>query len=730
MTQRSQYMLGYNDTRCDDPRGQYYNGLTKRAMVVRADGTDRREVGRSLITREYQVVGFAGWWPDGRAIIGLSYKSAEVGAWETRNKTFAHERTEGIELDSCLVDIDTGEAVNLTAVERVSNYNAGLAPWPGDPRRATFAPIINGLQQPYVMDANGRNKQSLASGKEAFTYGLNVSPDGRRIAYHKNYQIYVADKDGSNPRAIDPDPSHTFQFCPTWSPDGRWLLFLTPEHYKCHPHIVAADGTGLRKLADRGGYRSVMEMLDYPDFHSGSSDLPVWSPDSKWVYYTAQVGEAVELMRVSLDGQVQQLTHSPAGVFCYHPKVSPDGRLVVFGSTRDGARALYVADADGGDVQAITVPVRGRAQIHAYWRPILTDPAQKAPAASQETASMAATQAAATSQPQAGVIVFSYITYPRGTFNKGDTSQGSIYSVRSDGTGLTEIIDLGCANNPKVSPDGQWLYFQSNKTGNWHIYRCHLDGSGLEDLTANENLGKDSFGFDLSPDGRKIVFTSAHDRVSRVTTMNADGTDQRLLASELGFCYMASFSPDGKQIVFAHTAEGYTLKLADLDGSNMISLTPDLKECFAPQFTPEGQWIYFIRRDGDIYRVSPDATRLERLTQGNGYVELHMNAEDEHGSTDAPRISPDGRRIAFCGMENGLSQVRVMNIDGTGLRQLTNLPDRCGRVRWSPDSRQISFISFVRDSQPQLFVIDADGGEPRQITDLPGAAYLMEWAPR
>ena len=343
---------------------------------------------------------------------------------------------------------------------------------------------------------------------------------------------------------------------------------------------------------------------------------------------------------------------------------------------------------------------------------------------------MAATQPAAASLPQPGTIVFSYITYSGGTSHKDTTSQGSIYSVRGDGTGLTKIIEIGCANNPKVPPDGQWLYFQSNKTGNWHIYRCHLDGSGLVDLTAGEELGKDSFGFDLSPDGQMIVFTASDGKVSRVATMTADGTNQRLLASELGYCYMASFSPDGKRIVFAHTAEDYRLKLANLDGSNMISLTPDLKECFAPQFTPDGQWIYFIRRDGDIYRASPDAKRLERLTQGNGYVELHMNAEDEHGSTDAPRISPDGRRIAFCGMDKGLSQLRVMNIDGTGLRQLTNLPDRCGRVRWSPDSRQISFISFVRDSQPQLFVIDADGGEPRQITDLPGAAYLMEWAPR
>ena len=343
---------------------------------------------------------------------------------------------------------------------------------------------------------------------------------------------------------------------------------------------------------------------------------------------------------------------------------------------------------------------------------------------------MAATQPAAASQPRPGTIFFSFITFPAVTSKKGDTSQGSIYSVRSDGTGLTKIIDLGCANNPKVPPGGQWLYFQSNKTGNWHIYRCRTDGNSLEDLTADEKLGKDSFGFDLSPDGKMIVFATNDGKVSRVATMAADGTNQRLLAGELGYCYMASFSPDGGRIVFAHTAEEYRLKLANLDASNMINLTPDLKECFAPQFTPDGQWIYFIRRDGDIYRVSSDAKRRERLTTGNGYLELHMNAEDTHGSTDAPRISPDGRRIAFCGMDRGLSQLRVMDIDGGGMRQLTNLPDRCGRVRWSPDSRMISFISFVRDSQPQLFVIDADGGRPRQITDLPGAVYLMEWSAR
>jgi len=367
---RADYLIGYTDSQCDDPRGQFYNSRAARAMIVRADGTGRREIGASLITRSNSWTSFGGWWPDGRqAIVGCAWESEENYLWERQHQTF--RMTEGNWLlDGCLVDIATGTTRNVTAVERVSNYNAGLTPWPGDPARATFAPLINGIQHPFVMDSDGRNKRDLSSGKEGFTYGCNVSPDGKRITYNKSYLVYIADHDGSNPRRVDENPGHTFQFVPTWSPDGKWILFLAGEHYNCHPHLVRTDGTGLRKLADRGGYRGVMEPLKFPDFHSSSSDLPVWSPDSKWVYYTAQVGKAIELMRVSLAGNVEQLTRSCPGVANYHPKISPDGRLIVFGSTREGAGAQYVTDADGGSIQAITVPTPGRVQMHAHWQPL------------------------------------------------------------------------------------------------------------------------------------------------------------------------------------------------------------------------------------------------------------------------------------------------------------------------------------------------------------------------
>ena len=202
---------------------------------------------------------------------------------------------------------------------------------------------------------------------KGFAYGYSASPDGRRIAYHENYQIYVSDADGKNKAKIE--TRRPFNFAPSWSPDGEWLLFVSGEHYDCHPHIAKKDGTGLKKIADRGGYRGVVERLKHPDFHSESSDIPVWSADGRCIYYTARVGGCIELMRADREGKTERLTESKPGVRHYHPAVSPDGKWILFGSDRSGTMQLYVAGAAGGKPRAITdVPV-GSCAMHGHWQP-------------------------------------------------------------------------------------------------------------------------------------------------------------------------------------------------------------------------------------------------------------------------------------------------------------------------------------------------------------------------
>lgn len=88
--------------------------------------------------------------------------------------------------------------------------------------------------------------------------------------------------------------------------------------------------------------------LDVPDFHSGSSDTPVWSADGKLVFYTAQVGSSVELLQVTLDGQSERLTTSPDGTLHYHPQPSPDGKWLLYGSNHNPENGSAVQKVQAG----------------------------------------------------------------------------------------------------------------------------------------------------------------------------------------------------------------------------------------------------------------------------------------------------------------------------------------------------------------------------------------------
>lgn len=317
---------------------------------------------------------------------------------------------------------------------------------------------------------------------------------------------------------------------------------------------------------------------------------------------------------------------------------------------------------------------------------------------------------------------------------------GAIYAIRPDGSGLRKVVPPGKNTEyPTASPDGRWVYYQSSATGDTRIYRCQWDGTGVTDLTPPGRLTerfaapnrfevKNSFGYVLSMDGTKMVFTVHDGKTGRVVVADADGSSPQLVAPRLGYTYMARLSPNGDRVVFSGPAKGYRLLIARMPDGEPAELTRDYPECFVPQFTPDGKTVVFIRRDGDVYRIDADGKNLKRLTEGNRYVEFRLSSEDRHGSTDGPDISPDGKRIAFVAVNGGVANVFVMDVDGANRRQLTFRTTPCGRVRWSPDGKHLAFVSFV-SKYPQLFVVPAAGGEVRQLTALDAAVYFVNWGP-
>ena len=100
----------------------------------------------------------------------------------------------------------------------------------------------------------------------------------------------------------------------------------------------------------------------------------------------------------------------------------------------------------------------------------------------------------------------------------------------------------------------------------------------------------------------------------------------------------------------------------------------------------------------------------------------------------SPALSPDGRRIVFTvttpdrELNKNLSDLWLMSVDGTGLRQLTTHAAADHSPVWSPDGKWIAFES-TRSGQNQIWLIDPAGGEPHQFTTISTGAAQAVWSP-
>src|SRR5262249_46182072 len=152
-------LIGYTEFRTDLPGGRHANVATRRATVVKADGTGRRVLAEDLIRDKDTWTGDPGWSPDGKtAIITCGWESPENARWEEEHKPFRCS-ADGWLYDGYLLDLKSGKATNVTAVERVSHYNVGLGFMPGDPTKLRFLALVDGVNRPFRMDLDGKNKR-------------------------------------------------------------------------------------------------------------------------------------------------------------------------------------------------------------------------------------------------------------------------------------------------------------------------------------------------------------------------------------------------------------------------------------------------------------------------------------------------------------------------------------------------------------------------------------------
>ncbi len=224
----------------------------------------------------------------------------------------------------------------------------------------------------------------------------------------------------------------------------------------------------------------------------------------------------------------------------------------------------------------------------------------------------------------------------------------------------THVANASCPPPPDRSQGYVWAIYSD-----YDIFEADIDGKNLKRLT-------DSPGYDaeatVSPDGKKIVFTSTRDGDLELYTMNLDGSDVKRLTDELGYDGGAFFSPDSKQICYraSHPTtqeakdrykqllgkgliepRALELYVMNADGSNKRQITNNGKANFCPFFTPDGKHLLFSSnlddpkgREFDIYMVAVaggDPVRVTYAAEFDGF----------------PMISPDGKKIAFASNRGG-----------------------------------------------------------------------------
>jgi Periplasmic component of the Tol biopolymer transport system len=266
--------------------------------------------------------------------------------------------------------------------------------------------------------------------------------------------------------------------------------------------------------------------------------------------------------------------------------------------------------------------------------------------------------------------------------------------------------------------------------GEQHLWVSDTSGAERQFTTSFEDPSTSETYPDVSPDGRRVVFTAStpDGRVSLYTVDMAGGTVQAILdPSMIGT--QPDWSPDGGSIAFAgYDGSDAGVFIVRSDGSDLRFVSPpSLFSAGDPSWTPDGSRIVFSASVGegtdvggepfqmDLYSMRVDGTGLRRLTDTPGVQEQQAD------------VSPDGRTIVFTSQIGAGDRTRAglstLSIDG-GSPQLFLKPDGIhGSPSWSPDGELIVFEWY--ESGSSIYIIGRDG---TGLTRL-GSGSAPSWQP-
>ena len=290
-------------------------------------------------------------------------------------------------------------------------------------------------------------------------------------------------------------------------------------------------------------------------------------------------------------------------------------------------------------------------------------------------------------------------------------------------------------SNPQFSPDGQWIAFNSNRSGNQAVYIVPVEGGSPKRLTWHPGSASVC---GWSSDGRLILYSTSRDNApggfARLWTVSMEGGPSTVLTNQ--WAADGSFSPDGKQIVidriqrwdveWRHYRGGQNTPLV------ILNLTDQTEKLLPDESTIDiqplwlGNTIYFLSdrdRTSNIWSYTPGSGELKQVTTYTG--------------SDIKWLSGFGNKLAF--ERDGY--LHMLDLSSNDSRQLaiTIIADfPWAETKWEDVTKSIGSVSLsptgkrvIMEARGDIFTIPAENGDARNMTNTSGVAdHAPVWSPK